>query len=120
MVLCVCLLLVIAELGGAGPQPGGTDGINLEDLFRNMGGFGDMFGERMRGQQSPRGATRGRPVAVRVDLTFMEAIEGCVKDISYSAFTACGSCSGKGTDKGYAPEYKSCNACNGRGELCVY
>ena len=106
------------ESGGAGPQPGGAEGINLEDLFRNMGGFGDMFGDRVRGQ-SPRGATRGRPVAVRVDLSFMEAIEGCSKDISYNAAKSCESCSGKGTDKGYSPEYTTCSACNGRGRWDV-
>lgn len=106
---------------GASPGAGagtGAGGINMEDIFRNMGGFEDLFGQAMgRGRARGTPRTRGRDIGVRVDLTFAEAINGCSKTLSYEAEEPCSSCNGKGTSSGYAPEYKTCQACNGAGTL---
>jgi molecular chaperone DnaJ len=76
---------------GGGPQgfggfegfPGGSFGgfSSPEDLFRKIqeefgGGFGNMFDEGPSG-----GAKKGNNIEVGINLSFMEAITGCEKEV---------------------------------------
>lgn len=106
------------ENGGAGGFDGfggfggfggfqGAD-VDLNDIFSDfLGGFG--FGGGSRNKNRP---TKGDDILIRVDLEFMEAINGCKKDITLSVMEECSECNGVG---GHNP--KTCSTCNGRGRV---
>ncbi|MES1919897.1 hypothetical protein MHBO_001647 [Bonamia ostreae] len=75
--------------------------------------FGDIFGgaaNRNRNFNPPR---RGRDIQIRIHVSFMEAVNGCKKRISFSRENSCGVCNGTGekTDSGNTV----CSDCHGRG-----
>ncbi len=106
------------QQGGAGAGPQGFGGFNvnfedmgdLGDLFGNMFGFGGAGGTSRGGQRR-----RGNDVEVRVEITFMEAVRGTEKTVSYRALTACEACGGSGAEKG--SKTVSCPACKGSGRV---
>ncbi|OEL29241.1 Chaperone protein dnaJ GFA2, mitochondrial [Dichanthelium oligosanthes] len=55
----------------------------------------------------------GQDVKVSVELSFMEAIQGCRKTVTYEADTFCGTCNGSGVPPGTVP--KTCKTCKGSG-----
>jgi molecular chaperone DnaJ len=55
----------------------------------------------------------GRDVEVSLELSFMEAVQGCTKTVTYEAEVACESCGGKGVPPGTRPE--TCKRCKGAG-----
>ncbi|PAN16179.1 hypothetical protein PAHAL_3G042900 [Panicum hallii] len=68
--------------------------------------FGDIFDNAYRG---------GQDVKVSVELSFMEAVQGCRKTITYEADTFCGTCNGSGVPPGTVP--KTCKTCKGSGVI---
>lgn len=99
------------EQGGAGGGFGGFGGfqdvnVDLNDIFEDfLGGFG--FGGSRRNR-----ASKGEDVLIRVNLGFMEAVNGCKKDIELSINDTCPECRGEG---GKNP--KTCPTCGGRGRV---
>jgi molecular chaperone DnaJ len=104
--------------GGFGGQQG-FGGMNVN--FEDMGDLGDLFGNMFGGfggvRQARTGGSRarGKDVQVRVDLSFMEAVEGVQKTVTYRALTRCAECEGSGAQKGST--VVSCSACNGSGQV---
>ena len=96
--------------------------------FGGFGGFGDGgfdFGDIFSsffGGGGGRGSARsaavdGEDIAVRITITFDEAVFGCKKEISYPRVEACGDCNGSGAEKGSKPE--TCETCRGTGRVTV-
>ncbi len=97
-------------MGGGNPFSGGFGG--------GMGGFEDiinsMFGGRPFGGGETRKA-RGADIEQTVSLSFLDAIKGCSKEISYMRNEPCTSCGGTGAKGGTA--YKKCSRCGGSGRV---
>ncbi len=100
-----------ASQGGFGGFGGFSD---LGDIFGDIfsGGFG--FGGSTRARD-PNGPIRGNDVAADIALTFMEAVQGCKKEINVTRLETCDECGGKGTAKGTSPE--TCPDCGGSGHV---
>lgn len=97
---------------------GGFDfgGMDFSDIFSDLfgGGFGGFGG---RNSRSYNGAARGQDVGASVRLSFLEAINGCKKEIEINYSDTCGTCLGTGARKGTQPE--TCSRCGGRGKVTV-
>lgn len=105
-------------------MPGGGFS-NAEDMFRDLFGgggggggqnpFEEMFGN-MGGQSqttSRRQPQRGSDLETSMHLDFMEAVEGCKKQINIRSQSECTICTGSGVKKGTEPVH--CSTCDGRG-----
>ncbi|KAH0981506.1 hypothetical protein GBA52_008683 [Prunus armeniaca] len=55
----------------------------------------------------------GQDIKVSLELSFMEAVQGCSKTVSFPAAVACEDCGGSGVPPGTRPE--SCKRCKGSG-----
>ncbi|CAD6268287.1 unnamed protein product [Miscanthus lutarioriparius] len=91
------------ERQASGGDPGGP-GFPQGNPFGDI--FGDIFDNAYRG---------GQDVKVSVELSFMEAVQGCRKTITYEADTFCGTCNGSGVPPGTVP--KTCKTCRGSGVI---
>ena len=93
--------------------------------FDGFGGFdfdvGDIFSSFFGGGRSSRssrnGPIQGDDIAVRIILSFEEAVFGCKKEISYNRIQKCSDCNGTGAQKGTVVE--RCSKCNGTGQIRV-
>lgn len=92
---------------------GGGQSMNFD--FGDMG-LGDIFGNFFGGDtgQSSR-SNRGRDVEARVEISFEEAVFGTEIDIKLNLDDICEHCKGSGAEPGY--ELKTCDQCNGSGQI---
>ncbi|KAK9684137.1 hypothetical protein RND81_10G188900 [Saponaria officinalis] len=101
------------EAGGAGSyQNGGFS--SWEDIFGgfNAGGgardpfdiFNNVFTQR-----------KGEDVNLALELSFMEAVQGCTKTVSFKTSLSCEACGGTGVPPGTKPE--TCRRCKGKGMM---
>lgn len=97
-----------------GPNPNdffGGGGFNFsggfEDLFNMFGGGFGGFG----GQKST--AINGEDIAVKLNLTFEEAVFGCEKEVVVNKIESCSACSGTGAKNG--SRFSTCSDCGGTG-----
>ena len=97
-----------AGFGGFGGFGGG--GFDFGDIFSSI--FGGGGGGRSRSN-----AVDGEDIAVRVTISFEEAVFGCKKEISFARIEACSDCGASGAAKGTKPE--TCKTCNGSGHVRV-
>jgi len=98
----------MGNMGGMGGS-GGMGG--FEDIISSMfGGFGG-FGGRQSAPQRQRGAD----IEQTIRLSFLDAIKGCSKEISYFRNEPCKSCSGTGAKNGTA--FTTCQKCSGTGRI---
>ncbi|XP_051145234.1 chaperone protein dnaJ GFA2, mitochondrial-like isoform X2 [Andrographis paniculata] len=88
---------------GPGFDPFGGGFNPFQDIFKN-----DIFDIFNRD-------TGGEDVKVSVELSFMEAIQGCTKTISVLTDLACDTCGGTGFPPGTRPE--TCKRCRGSGVM---
>nr|GMD65202.1 chaperone protein DnaJ GFA2, mitochondrial [Ipomoea batatas] len=88
------------EHGGAGPGFSGFPG--FEDIFKNADIF-NMFRQKMGGDD----------VKLSVELSFMDAVQGCSKTVAFQTELPCGACGGSGVPPGTRPE--TCRRCKGSG-----
>ncbi|KAH6812999.1 gametophytic factor 2 [Perilla frutescens var. frutescens] len=87
---------------GPGFDPFG-DGFNpFQDIFKNADIF-NIFNRDMGGED----------LKASVELSFMEAVQGCTKTLSIMANLACNTCGGSGVPPGTRPE--TCKRCRGSG-----
>jgi len=89
-----------------------VDFTDIADIFGDMFGFGGFGGRSARSRQSPR---RGADLQYRVKLSFKEAVFGVDKEIDITRDEACSTCKGSGAKPGTSP--KTCQQCQGRGEI---
>ncbi|XP_047337705.1 chaperone protein dnaJ GFA2, mitochondrial-like [Impatiens glandulifera] len=79
-------------------------GFNPFDIF-NMNP--DIF--------SPFGSMGGKDIKDSVSISFMEAVQGCTKTLTFQTELACESCGGSGVPPGTRPE--TCRTCKGSGVI---
>lgn len=94
--------------GGGNPFSGGGFS-GFEDIISSM--FGGGFGGSPR-QSAP---ARGADIEQTVRLSFLDAIKGCSKEISYFRNEPCKACSGTGAKGGTA--FQKCAKCGGSGRV---
>ncbi len=103
--------------GGGGGAYGGFGGFgDLGDIFGDIfgGGFGGGFGGATRAR-NPGGPVRGNSVAADMTLSFMEAVKGVTRDISFQRLETCKDCGGSGAEEGTGAE--TCPDCGGSGQV---
>ena len=119
------------QFGFNGPQmnSGFGAGFNPFDLFRaHFGGspFGDDddgfspfgfggFRRQHSAQPDFDSPENGDDLQMNMQLSFKEALHGCVKDIDIELDTPCPACNGRGIENGSEP--KTCSHCNGSGHI---
>lgn len=104
-----------AQAAGGGPFQGGFGGYgggfeDINDVFSSF--FGGGFGSSSRGFNRVR---RGSDVQVEVRLSFMEAVGGADKEVTFYRLEECPTCSGSGAEPGTSS--KTCEQCGGAGEV---
>ncbi|KAL0289983.1 UNVERIFIED_CONTAM: Chaperone protein dnaJ GFA2, mitochondrial [Sesamum calycinum] len=87
---------------GPGFDPFGSGFNPFQDIFRNADIF-NIFNRDMGGED----------VKVSVELSFIEAVQGCTKTLSILTDLACNTCGGTGVPPGTRPE--TCKRCRGSG-----
>ncbi len=100
---------------GAGGYGGGFGGVDLNDLFGDLGDLFGMGGGRRRA--NPNAPRRGGDIRVSLALSFMEAVHGCTKTVSVNRQDVCAECGGSGAAKGTSPD--TCPDCHGSGYVTV-
>jgi molecular chaperone DnaJ len=103
------------RFGTEGLQGGGFSGFSsVQDIFSS---FGDIFGDIFGGFGGFGRARRSRGADLEVDLvlSFLEAAEGCRKEISVSRHVRCTECGGTGAAPGTTKTV--CPSCRGKGQV---
>ncbi len=83
----------------------------FEDVFGDFGDFGFGGGRSRRG----RTINRGSDLRYDVSIELNDAFAGTDKNISYTTYKKCKTCSGSGAKPGSKPT--SCSYCNGQGKV---
>ncbi len=98
------------NMGGFGGFGGGNGGGfgGFEDIFSSF--FGGGFGGRSAGAEQ---SAVGEDIQKEMTLSFMDAVKGCTKTLTYMRNESCSDCSGTGAKNGTA--YKTCGRCGGKG-----
>ncbi|GAA0142164.1 chaperone [Lithospermum erythrorhizon] len=92
--------------GGGGPGFNPFEGGNpFQDIFRNGADIFNIFNRDIGGED----------IKVSVELSFMEAVNGCTKTINFQTDMSCGACGGTGVPPGTRPE--TCKRCKGSGMI---
>ncbi|KAF8398454.1 hypothetical protein HHK36_017382 [Tetracentron sinense] len=98
--------------GPGGPYGGAGFGNPFEDIFSGGGGggmndfFKTIFNQKGFG---------GQDVKVPLELSFMEAVQGCTKTVTFQTALPCEACGGTGVPPGTRPE--TCKPCRGSGMI---
>jgi molecular chaperone DnaJ len=107
-----------AASDGGNPFAGfGGQGQNVNFDFGDLGLgdiFSSFFGGGMGGRPQQRQA-RGRDVEVHIDLTFEEAVFGTAKTLPITLADTCEHCKGTTVEPGH--EMKTCETCQGSGQV---
>src|SRR5271170_3707464 len=85
----------------------------FREVFGNASIFEDLFGGG--GERRSGGAQRGEDLRYDMELTFLEAAQGCEKEISVTKLDLCDTCHGNGAEPGATA--KVCTVCGGRGQV---
>ena len=102
----------------------GHAGVNAAGGFGGFngfsGGFDDLFSDIFSAftgtrTQSRRGPRQGRDLRYDLTLSFEEAVFGTEAEIEVTRHEFCDTCNGSGAAAGSAP--KTCQHCNGRGQV---
>jgi len=84
----------------------------FRDVFGGSSIFEDLFGG---GERRSGGAQRGDDLRYDMELTFLEAAQGCEKEITVTKPGPCDACNGSGAAPGATA--KTCSVCGGRGQV---
>ncbi|KAJ7949122.1 chaperone protein DnaJ-like [Quillaja saponaria] len=79
----------------------------FEEIFRNQDFVKDFFHQNVGGND----------VKASIELSFMEAVQGCTKNITFQTELLCEACGGSGVPPGTRPE--TCRRCRGSGVTTV-
>jgi molecular chaperone DnaJ len=100
---------------GSTPGAGGFDATvftDFQDIFGDLFGFGDMFGQ---GQRRRSHGQHGGDMREDIHLEFEEAVFGVTKQVRIRRMETCDDCKGSGAAPGKAPI--NCTSCGGRGQV---
>ena len=105
----------------AGANPGGNP---FEGGFGGFGGFSDLgdifsqfFGGGPRQRGNPNSPRRGDDVVQQMRIDFMDAINGCDREINIEVDERCSSCGGTGAAS--PNDIETCSNCKGQGYVSV-
>jgi molecular chaperone DnaJ len=104
------------QYGHAGLE-GGRGGFSAGEAFGDIFGemFGDIFSGGQRGGRSQ--VFRGADLRYELELDLEQAVFGTDTEIQIPSLAECTSCKGSGAAKGSTP--KTCDTCNGQGQVRV-
>jgi molecular chaperone DnaJ len=94
--------------------PGFTDLSEIFEAFFGGSGFGGFGGVGSRRRTGTR-TRRGEDLAVRLRISFRDAVFGLRRDVELERLVTCDTCLGNGAAAGTAPI--SCRTCGGTGEV---
>jgi molecular chaperone DnaJ len=105
-----------ASAGGGG----GAGFHDPADIFREVFGggggiFDDLFGGGGSERRTPGAGQRGDDLRYDMEISFLEAANGCEKELSLTKPSPCETCGGSGAEKGATT--KTCPTCHGRGQV---
>jgi molecular chaperone DnaJ len=95
---------------------GGFSGMDIDEVLRNLGGFGPMGGmgfDFMGGRQEV--VQRGSNIRISFNLTLEELFNGVTKKIKYKRYVICDNCHGTGLTA--QSKKKTCRTCGGSGTV---
>eukprot|EP01088_Endostelium_zonatum_P015069 TRINITY_DN3542_c0_g1_i1.p1 TRINITY_DN3542_c0_g1~~TRINITY_DN3542_c0_g1_i1.p1 ORF type:complete len:450 (-),score=123.70 TRINITY_DN3542_c0_g1_i1:139-1488(-) len=96
--------------GGFDPSTINMSDVNMHELFEDIfSSMGFTGGGRQRGKSK----ARGEDVELPLQITFMEAVRGTEKEVSFASKVSCPTCSGSGASP--SSKMTTCKRCNGRG-----
>ncbi|CAE7333353.1 dnaJ [Symbiodinium pilosum] len=106
---------------GAGPGSSYTGGFPYDDSdgwvspSQMFSEFSDLFGRnsQFRPNMDASAAVRGEDVSTQLDVTFLEAAQGCEKQVSLRLKQVCPDCRGSGAREGTS--WSKCRVCKGSG-----
>jgi molecular chaperone DnaJ len=102
--------------GGRGGGGGFHDPFDIfKEAFGGSGGgsiFDDLFGG---GRADPTGPQRGSDLRYDMEITFLEAAQGCEKEITVAKLDQCEHCHGSGREGD--SKTRVCPTCDGRGQV---
>lgn len=98
-----------ANMGGMGANPGNFSFSDFEEMFKKMSGE-----EKGAKATKPQGPEPGADIHFALKLSFLEAVNGCSKEIAYNTFRKCQPCAGSGQKE--SGQKTKCPHCNGRGK----
>ncbi len=109
-----------AGMSGAAGGGFGGQGMDMNDIFSRFGDvfgedspFGSFFGGGGGGQQ--RRVRKGSDLRIKLKLNLEEVANGVDKKIKVKRHVSCKSCGGNGAKNG--TDLKSCQTCNGAGQV---
>ena len=103
-----------AAFEGAGGGSQGFGGFDFNSSsFSDI--FEDFFGDFGGGGSSKRSSNRGNDLRYDVSINLEDAYKGLEKNVKYTTYKKCSSCSGSGAAKGSKPI--KCSYCSGRGKV---
>ncbi len=85
----------------------------FREVFGNSSIFEDLFGGG--GERRDGGGQRGSDLRYDMEISFMEAANGCEKEITLTKLDGCDVCEGTGAEAG--ANTKVCPTCGGRGQV---
>lgn len=111
----------VGSNGGGNPFEGfggfgGAQGQNVNFDFGDLG-LGDIFSSFFGGGQQAGGQRqrRGRDVETRVDVSFEQAVFGTEAELNLNVDDTCEHCKGTTVEPGH--DLKTCDQCNGSGQV---
>ena len=103
-----------ASGGGGNPFEGfGGQGQNINFDFGE--GLGDIFGSFFGGGQQRQRPNRGQDIEVMVEVDFEQAVFGTEVELKLNIDDTCEHCTGTTVEPGH--ELKTCEQCNGSGQV---
>jgi molecular chaperone DnaJ len=84
---------------------------------RQQNGFEDIFSNFFHFHTQQTSSSNVRHVQLELELTFMEAVLGCKKEVKFDRNDYCVSCKGTGAKEGTS--FDTCKQCNGQGKVFV-
>src|SRR6202011_3715953 len=107
---------VYDQFGHAGLEGGRGGGFSAGEAFGDI--FGEMFGDIFSGGQRGRSQVfRGADLRYELELDLEQAVFGTETEIQIPSLAECKTCKGTGAAKGSTP--KTCDTCNGQGQVRV-
>ncbi len=103
---------------GPRARPPGAGGFHdpgeiFREVFGGGGIFDDLFGTG--GPRSAEDGRRGDDLRYDMEISFLEAAQGCEKEITLNKLGPCEQCGGSGAEKGSTT--KTCPTCRGHGQV---